>query len=201
MRIIKLFSGLAGLLALLVAVPVLVTGFALFSWAAGDPTTALPTVSLSTGDRAVLAADIDVFAGDRRMLLPEISGASLRVNDDEALFVGIGPTESVNRYLAAGEGPPTEQTFWATSADGTSAMVDWDVEPGRWSAVVMNADGSPGVEGTVQATVPSAPLRLAGAILTAVGAGIAIVGVLLVGAAWGGRGTTLRPGRGATATA
>ncbi len=201
MRIIKLFSGLAGLLAVLVSVPVLVTGVALFTWAAGSATTTLPTVSLATGDRVVLAGDIDVFAGDRRMFLPEIGDASIRATDDEALFVGVGPTSAVTGYIASGEGAPGEQTFWVHSADGTSAVVDWDIEPGEWTAVVMNADGSPGVDATVQASVPSAPLRLAGGILGVMGVGIAIIGALLVGAAWGGRRTNLHPGQGAAAPA
>lgn len=201
MRIIKLFSGLAGLLAVLVSIPVLVTGVALVSWAAGNATTTLPTVSLATGDRAVVAADIDLFAGDREMFLPEIGDASIRATDDEALFVGVGPTSSVTSYLASGWGAPSEQTFWAHSADGTSAVVDWDIEPGRWTAVVMNADGSPGVDATVQASVPSGPLRLAGGILGVIGVGAAIVGALLVGAAWGGRRTNLHTGEGATAPA
>jgi hypothetical protein len=199
MRIIKLFSGLAGLLAVFVSVPVLVTGVALVSWSAGDTTTALPTVSLATGDRAVVAGDIDVFAGERRMFLPEIGDASIRATDDEELFVGVGPTSAVTSYLASGKGAPGEQAFWARSDDGTSAGVDWDIEPGRWTAVVMNADGSPGVDATVQARVPSAPLRLAGGILGVIGLGIGVVGTMLVGAAWGGRRTNLHPGQGAAA--
>ncbi|MGF1668507.1 MAG: hypothetical protein ACFCVC_19775 [Acidimicrobiia bacterium] len=201
MRIIKLLSGLAGLLAVFVSVPVLVTGVALFSWAAANDTTTLPTVSLATVDRAVVAGDIDVFAGDREMFLPEIGDASIRATDDEALFVGVGPASAVAGYLASGEGAPDEQTFWVQSAGGTSAAVDWDIEPGRWTAVVMNADGSPGVDATVQASVPSGPLRLAGGILGVIGGGIAIVGALLVGAAWGGRRTNLHTGQGAAAPA
>lgn len=201
MRIIRLFSGLAGLLAVLVSVPVLVTGVALFSWSAADATTTLPTVSLATGNRAVVAGDIDVFAGDRRMFLPEIGDAAIRATDDEALFVGVGPTGAVTRYLASGEGAPGDQTFWVHSDGGSSAAVDWNIEPGRWTAVVMNADGSPGVDATVQASVPSAPLRLAGGMMGVFGVGIGIVGALLVGAAWGGRRTNVRTGHGATATA
>ncbi len=43
--------------------------------------------------------------------------------------------------------PPTQQAFWRASASGTGTqMLTWDVEEGVWSAVVMNADGSPGID-------------------------------------------------------
>ena len=135
----------------------------------------------------VQGADIDVFAGERAMFIPSVGEARLRVSDDTPLFVGIGPSAEVRRYLADGEGSPLEQSFWVHASDGTSTLVDWQIESGEWTAVVMNADGSPGVDATVQASVPSAPLRVAGAILSIIGVGLGAVGTLLVGAAWGGR--------------
>ena len=84
-------------------------------------------------------------------------------------FIGIARTTDVDAYLdqvahdeitdldfdpfttetarRAGEGRPAmpaAQTFWAaSSADGST--LDWKVREGDWTAVVMNADGSPGV--------------------------------------------------------
>lgn len=84
------------------------------------------------------------------------------------LFVGIARTEDVNRYLArvehdelrdietdpfridyqrlgAGAPPalPTTRSIWRAHATGSGTQtVSWPVEKGRWSAVVMNADGS-----------------------------------------------------------
>lgn len=84
------------------------------------------------------------------------------------LFVGIARTQDVNRYLARvehdelrdikfdpfkvdyrrlGTGAPTAlpatQSFWQTRATGTGTeTISWPVKKGRWSAVVMNADGS-----------------------------------------------------------
>jgi hypothetical protein len=201
MRFLKLFTGLAGLVAVFASVPVLVSGVALFSWSATESSTTLPTVAIATSERAVVAGDIDVFAGDRRMFLPTVTEASLRVSDNEPLFVGIGRTTDVERFLASGSGAPGEQTFWAHTSDGTSNLIDWDIEEGRWTAVVMNADGSPGVDATVQAAVPSAPLRVAGAMLSVMGLGIGVVGALLVGAAWGGRRSSRQTPHSATVTA
>ena len=85
-----------------------------------------------------------------------------------ALFVGIGPTEDVERYLAGvnhtlitdfwndkvearAGGPPTAspgtKDFWVASATGTGAQtLVWDAAKGSWTVVVMNADGRPGVD-------------------------------------------------------
>lgn len=96
---------------------------------------------------------------------------------DKSVFVGIAPTSAVSRYLGSsphaevtdvsyspfradyrahsGERrptPPAEQRFWAASAHGAGPQtLTWDVEHGRWSIVVMNADGSKGVDAGVSA--------------------------------------------------
>jgi hypothetical protein len=120
------------------------------------------------------------------------------------LFVGIAPTRAVSTYLgrtahesltdvsfspfvasyrfADGERPPgapTAQRFWAASAHGPGRQtVTWDVKQGSWTVVVMNADGSPGVDAGV-----SAGARLP--FLQAVGWGSAGTGLFLLVAAGG----------------
>jgi hypothetical protein len=43
--------------------------------------------------------------------------------------------------------PPAQQTFWAASAHGAGTQtVAWNLQDGDWSIVVMNADGSRGVD-------------------------------------------------------
>ncbi len=120
-------------------------------------------------------------------------------NPDQALFVGIGPADEVARYLDgvdhsemvdldvwpfvvrydehAGGAPataPTEQDFWVESRIGTGpVLLQTDLPAGDWRAVVMNADGSAGVQAdlAVGATLPVLHLlALAGLV----------VGVLLV---------------------
>jgi hypothetical protein len=52
---------------------------------------------------------------------------------------------------------PADQEFWAASAHGSGKQtVAWDLEDGDWSIVVMNADGSRGVDAdiSVGAKVP-----------------------------------------------
>ncbi|MFZ2382510.1 MAG: hypothetical protein WAV88_02145, partial [Candidatus Nanopelagicales bacterium] len=92
--------------------------------------------------------------------------------DASAVFIGIGPSADVAGYLGSasydeisdlrtdpfdysltrrGAGDdlsaaPTDQGFWTaqSSGPGTQALT-WDLEPGTYTAVIMNADGSPGV--------------------------------------------------------
>jgi hypothetical protein len=125
-------------------------------------------------------------------------------NDGKRVFVGIGPSAAVRRYLSrsayasvadvdahpfratyhdhAGTGrpgAPADQRFWAASAQGAGRQsLSWDVRHGDWSVVVMNADGSRGVDAGVSAgaDVP---------ILSTVGWGVLGIGALL-GAAAGG---------------
>jgi hypothetical protein len=47
---------------------------------------------------------------------------------------------------------PADQDFWAASAHGSGTQtVSWDLEDGDWSIVVMNADGSRGVNTDISA--------------------------------------------------
>jgi hypothetical protein len=128
-------------------------------------------------------------------------GPQLRITAEssEPLFVGIARTDDVERYLAgvahdevtdvdvdpftldterhagtATPAVPTGQPFWAASVDGSGPQtLDWDAEGGDWSVVVMNADGSAGVDAEVSfgAHVPH---------LTWIGIGGVIGGSLLV---------------------
>ena len=49
---------------------------------------------------------------------------------------------------------PAGQDIWVASTHGEGRQtLDWDVEAGRWSVVVMNSDGSRGVDADVSAGV------------------------------------------------
>jgi len=121
------------------------------------------------------------------------------------LFVGIGPSADVDRYLAgvnhtaiadfwtnrveveSGGGAlasaPGTQSFWVASSAGPGARtVTWKPINGSWTVVVMNADGQPGIDvrADLGATVPALPwiafgLLVAGAVFAA-GAVLLIAG-------------------------
>ena len=89
------------------------------------------------------------------------------VGDSRRLFVGIGRSSDVDRYLAgvdrtvitdyfgtkskavAGGSPhslPGARHFWAASSTGPGARtLRWSPHGGSWTVVVMNADAKPGV--------------------------------------------------------
>ena len=100
------------------------------------------------------------------------------VPGDEAIFLGIAPTSAVGQYLdgvahdeiteweadqaaildveytpyegTVSPTPPGGESFWAVSVSGTETQaLDWTIEDGDWTAVVMNADGSRGVAAEV----------------------------------------------------
>jgi hypothetical protein len=98
---------------------------------------------------------------------------------DKPVFVGIAHTSDVSRYLQGTSytsvtdidyspfhasysdrdqggdrrpARPADQDFWAASAHGSGTQtVAWDLEDGDWSIVVMNADGSRGVDTDISA--------------------------------------------------
>lgn len=100
----------------------------------------------------------------------------------ENVFVGLARTSDVDRYLADGVPAvaPTASPIWVASASGPGAQtLTWPASSGRWSLVVMNADGSRHVAADVRV---SAELPV---LATASGAVFVTGVVLLVAAAIG----------------
>lgn len=121
------------------------------------------------------------------------------------LFVGIGPTADVDRYLAGvghthiydfwsgraqelrGGTPgsmPGRQGFWVASTSGPGPRtLSWDPANGSWTVVVMNADAAPGiaVRADLGATLPA--LTWIAVVSLVVGGILAVAGALLIVAA------------------
>ena len=130
--------------------------------------------------------------------------------DGGPVFAGIARTSDVERYLAGAshtvvtdidtdpfdaeyaehEGAftpaaPDGEDIWVATTEGAGKRtLDWDVRDGRWSVVVMNPDGSRGVDADVSAGVRVAflgPLGWSllggGALLLLGAAGVAYAGL------------------------
>jgi hypothetical protein len=121
-------------------------------------------------------------------------------------FIGVAPTDSLDTYLggvtyavvedsapdamflsyrtnATGEplAPPAEQTFWTASAAGEGPQeLQWDLQEGTISFVIMNDDASDGiaVEAIVGARIPL--LRPVGTALVLGGAAALTLGGLFL---------------------
>jgi hypothetical protein len=144
------------------------------------------TERFHTRTAALRTDNLDVdLGGSGKVLGSDVYGkVRLRVvpRAGEDLFVGIARTRAVTDYLrgtahatvtdvdydpfdadyataggARRAAAPAAQRIWADQAHGRGAQtLTWDVTDGDWSVVVMNADGSPGVDAGVRAgaTVP-----------------------------------------------
>jgi hypothetical protein len=172
-----------------------------------------PTERLSTDTAALTSDELDLGQPDPDAWWAGRDLATVRITVDNAdsrpVFVGIGPKASVEAYLAgvphddvielserasdrrrenAGGAStpsrPAEQTFWVAQASGhATRALTWDLEPGTWTIVVMNADASPGVAvdlelgGRIDHLVPLAiGLAIAGATVLVLGVAIFVRG-------------------------
>lgn len=152
-----------------------------------------PTAALVTG-----AARITDAAQVADVLGTTSIQVSANAAGDRGVFVGIGRTADVDRYLSgaavdevtdfdvdpfritrrtqpgtATPAPPADQSFWVTQSNGDdSAGIDWKVRDGSYRLVVMNADGSNQVatQTTVGVTIENLP---------AIAWGILILGLVI----------------------
>ncbi len=124
--------------------------------------------------------------------------------EGDNLFVGIGPASDVEAFLTgvardeiedfddrrvnyrnvagtAAAPTPTAQGFWVASDTGSGTIaVEWDVESGAWTAVLMNADGSPGVVADVVVGAKAGIIAGLGAALLIIGGLLAALTVVLL---------------------
>jgi hypothetical protein len=156
---------------------------------------ALATEPVELGDPGVGWLYSTVVLGEVRIRVTPVSQGS-------TLFVGIGPSADVDRYLAGvgrtvisdfwtnrleatGGGTPGSvpgtQDFWVASATGTGPQtLTWDPANGSWTVVMMNADGHAGMRVTADlgATMPTLMAIAVGSF--AVGGLFLVGGVLLI---------------------
>ena len=146
-------------------------------------------------------------------LLDEVRIRVTPTSSGPPLFVGIGRSTDVDRYLAgvghavitefwgdetenvAGGAPrsvPGTQNFWVASDTGRgSRTLVWEPEDGSWTVVVMNADARPGIDvgADLGARMPAVTWIAVG-VLAAGGLFLAGGALLIAGAIRGRRATT-----------
>lgn len=170
------------------------------------------TVPLKAGGHALATEGVELGRLDEDWVLGR---ARIRVTGTGStpVFVGLARTADAAAYLAdvehstvteiddpattyehhAGGAPtvsPADSDIWVDQASGAGTQsIEWslDERPGRWTVVVMNADGTAGVDvdTDVGATVPllgevTGGLIVVGALFVLVGSGI-LVGLRVVG--------------------
>ena len=139
------------------------------------------TQRFATRTAAIATDNLDVDSHGLGWLTSHDRYGNIRLEvssrNDKPVFVGIARTKDVSTYLrgtshttvtdfrsdpfravyraepgSARPAAPTSKRIWAASTHGTGMQtVTWDVKHGDWSVVVMNADGSRGVDTGVSA--------------------------------------------------
>jgi hypothetical protein len=166
-----------------------------------------PSDLLATPTYALTASvDFGTHASQADVWVPVHPAGTVRIRANsvtgQGVFIGIGPTSSVDRWLAgvahehvtsiafgpfstdtqpiAGRRPanaPSTQGFWVASTAGAGRQtLVWPTQSGAWTAVVMNAGATPGVAVDVSAGMKTG-------LLLPVGIGIGVFGLLLLGVA------------------
>jgi hypothetical protein len=164
----------------------------------------------STAGPALVTVPTDLGSGGSGRLyapglLDKVRIRVTPVSPGSSLFVGIGPSADVDRYLAGAShtvisdtwtnrvevvpggtraSAPATQDFWVASATGPGARsLEWVPINGPWTVVVMNLDGRPGVDVTADlgARIPALLWTAVGVLVA--GMVFAAGGVLLIAGA------------------
>jgi hypothetical protein len=208
MRIAKVLSAFVGVMIVIGSLGILGAGAIALSVDDTDGVLTAGPVRITTESVALVGEDLDVFMEDPVVNRIDLDTIGARLNVDSRngkdVFVGIGPADEVNRYLAdvrhasvefSGDNVivrgheginlvtrPGSQSFWVANA--TDGSLAWDIENGRWAIAVINADGSPGVDVdlTAAARIPfiqpiGIALMVAGLIGLVVGVTLTYLGV------------------------
>jgi hypothetical protein len=124
--------------------------------------------------------------------------------DSDEIFVGIARSVDVSAYLDDAEyseiveidnrsaryverpgtltiAAPDTQDFWTESVSGEDELeLNWEAQGGKWSVVLMNADGSPDVAADVQVGVQSDVVMPIGITMLVLGGLLTIGAVVLI---------------------
>lgn len=132
------------------------------------------TIQIESGTYAVVTGSADIYLGGKwdwgSLATFKVAGSN---NDPaEQIFIGIARTSDIDAYLNGVEyseitrfsmfpdnlsysnhsgvvvpGAPVDQSFWTASSYGAGTeTLEWDVESGRYSLLLMNGDGSEGID-------------------------------------------------------
>ncbi|MCP4305370.1 MAG: hypothetical protein GY926_27080 [bacterium] len=204
MRITKLVAAVIGVPMIIGSFALAVGGGIALAVPDDDGWISTGPVRMRTDAAALVGEDIEIdfgehFTDGRTFIGWEAIPARLEIDsrNDKSVFVGIATQDDARAYLqgvavdrvvsfdnhpelrhvdgAFVASPPASHDIWvASSVDG---RLDWDVAGGDWAIVALNADGSPGVDVSLNG---SARVPFLGAI------GIVLIAVGLVGMTTGG---------------
>jgi hypothetical protein len=168
-----------------------------------------PEDRFTTSTHALVSERIDLRTGaDWLPVGTALGDARVEVTADEGdeVFVGVARAADANAYLrgvsrtevdalgfdsppgnddqrpgGAPTSSPADQDFWIAQASGTGLQrVTWSATDGDWMFVVMNADGSAGIDVDARIGAEFPALGTVAWTVLIIGLGVTVVGVLLV---------------------
>jgi len=143
---------------------------------------------------------MDTVVWSRPRNLATVKIVATEVDPKKQVFIGIARTSAINSYLdgisysetrdfsvhsdtlrlntfqGANAAPaPTTQNFWVASVNGSGTQtLQWDITEGRYSVVLMNADGSSPIDADVSVGI-KVPV-----VFHAVGIGLLVAGIIFL---------------------
>jgi hypothetical protein len=168
------------------------------------------THQFEAGTRALATENLDIDLDGAGWVLDDSDLGKVRLeadsNDGKPLFVGIARTGDVDDYLRGvahttltdvdtspfeasyddhrgdrSPAAPAASGIWAASQHGSGKQtLNWEIEDGDWSVVVMNADGSAGVDADISTGAKVPFLDELGWSAIGSGSFVLIVGVALM---------------------
>lgn len=177
--------------------------------AAGYYTAGPERFTTDTAALSVPSLDVNVGGTEAFSAEDMLGRARIRiesVNSGTPLFIGIAPADEVAKYLngvghdelsdidvspfkatytpqpgGAPTAEPASQSFWVASDSGAGARtLDLKVADGNWTILIMNADGSPGVDATISAGAKLPAVLPISIIALATGSVLLLVGTALI---------------------
>jgi hypothetical protein len=157
-----------------------------------------------TAAHALTSPSVQVGKVTPDWLIRRVRVSATSTDTSRPLFVGIGPSRDVAAYLAnvsrselrdfdgstatytnqpgsRTPAPPATRKFWVATAQGRGTQtLSWKVRTGHWDVVVMNGDGTAGVDAAVNLGARTPPLLVPGLALVAMAIMIGIGGFALV---------------------
>ncbi|MCJ0891993.1 hypothetical protein MTX35_20785 [Rhodococcus sp. ARC_M12] len=173
-----------------------------------DGRISLPTAPLTTASSALVSEDVSLVDSIDPQVSDRVT-VSVRVTSSDPareVLIGIAPTADVRDYLSgvahtvvtdvefspfragydnvAGSdtaASPLDQRWWSTRASATGTTeLQWKPQGGSWTLVVMNADGSAGIDVDLSAGVRVQSLGPVAAFVLAGSAILLVFGVVSI---------------------
>jgi len=206
MRVTKLVAAFLGVLMIIGSFAITVAGGIALAVPDDDGWVSAGPIRMRTEAVGFVGEDIEIDFGDHANRRGTFIGwdaipARFEVDsrNDKAVFVGIASAVDISTYVSdvaverveswdddpelayvPGEfsiAPPESQDIWVAS--NISGDLEWDISDGDWAIVVLNADGTPGVDVGVTGSARIPFLRTLGVVLIAAGLIGMTVGTLL----------------------